>query len=135
MIKLFRFNILSDTNWETKVENAIDLLDGIQHYFEMRNYGKGLAGIVLVVMCRDPRLKFKQRKRFLKKNNYLYLDIMLDYSEMISTTDNFLKARIIVEKIKQELFPILANYNLNNVELAKLETDFNNFIRSKGLME
>lgn len=35
-------------------------------------------------MCRDPRWNFKQRIRFVKKENCLYMDLMFDWNTMVN---------------------------------------------------
>ena len=133
MTKIFKFNILCDIDWETKVDKALDSFSGIQRHFEIKNYGVDLNGIVLVFMCQPADLGLKQRKRFSKKDKILYLDIMLNHNEMLKTTDIAEKSKVLLSKINEELFSTLESYKFKNADLSKLKQDFNAFAKKKGL--
>lgn len=127
----FRFNILADFNHETKVDKGLEYFRGIQKYFELKYYGEDLKGIVLVMMCRSPHLEFKRRKRFSKKNRFFYLDIMLDYQQMIDSKDDLTRAMVVLNQINLELFPSLVKYKFKNLDLAEMQKDLESFVKLK----
>jgi hypothetical protein len=51
--------------------------------FKPKTFGSGLGEVVIVLMCRDPAYGFKQRVRHAKAERILYLDVMLDWDEML----------------------------------------------------
>jgi len=63
---------------------VVDELCGptLQH-FRPRDYGSGLPQLGVVLMCRDPHFNFKRRVRFSKKDQTLYMDVMLHLPDMI----------------------------------------------------
>jgi hypothetical protein len=106
------FRNTSDASSETKIQEVthalIDL--GFEEYFEEKQYDDTNLEIFVILMCRDPYLKFKQRIRLAKQENTLYLDIMLDYYEM-RDTDTDGRKKIVAEKLVVEIPEIIAKYN------------------------
>lgn len=130
-----RFNILSDSNWEASLEQALDPLSdlGYRQYFEEQDYGAGLAGITVVMMCRDPELNFKQRIRLSKKEKKLYMDIMLDLPEMMAASPD-LRKQIVAERLLKEVPVIVAKYKskIDNFDSIKFISDFEQWIQKTG---
>jgi hypothetical protein len=133
MIKTFDFKLLADINWETKVDKGLHFFSDLPRHFEIKNYGQDVRGIALVMMCRSPELMFKQRKRFSKADKKLFLDIMLDYDEMVKSDDDFARAKIIYNKISAELFTKLEKYKFRNFDLTGFKADFAAFARTRNL--
>ncbi len=131
MVKTFLFSILSDSNWEVRVGEACGLWGNGRRYFEMKDYGTSVDGIVLVVMCRSRELNFKQRKRFSKKEKIFHLDIMLDYIEMVRTKDILTKSKMIANQIEQQLFPVLNKYKFEDFDLPKFHSDLTTFLTER----
>lgn len=133
MVKTFRFYIISDSNWEAKIDNGLTFFKVIQRYFELKDYGADLNGIILVLMCRSPKLNFKRRKRYATNERLFYLDIMLDYEQMVQIKEDINKAKYILQKITNELFSTLETYKFGDLNIEKLRTDFMMFAKNKGL--
>ena len=77
------FRITGDTDAAADLGPVITDWSGpARQHFLRREYGDGLHGLVVVLVCRDPALHFKQRVRFSKNDRTLYLDVMLDLPEM-----------------------------------------------------
>ena len=78
-----RFSLLCDAHQDAGLDKVLfrfsDL--GLKRYFEERNYGDTLAGVTVVLMCRNPALNLKQRIRHAKKEKKLYMDIMFDLDQ------------------------------------------------------
>ena len=125
-----RFNILCDISWESRVDQALSNLDirELNEYLERKNIGSGLSGITIDLMCRDPELKFKQRIRLSKKENKLYMDIMLDYNHFVQL-DNKQRQMIIGESILNELPKTLKKYKLDYFFIENLENGLKEYFK------
>lgn len=125
-----RLNILCDISWESKVDQALSNLDirKLNEYLEKQNIGSGLSGITIVLMCRNPELKFKQRIRLSKKENKLYMDIMLDYDHFVQV-ENRQRQMIIGESILKELPKTLKKYKLYDFRIENLENGLEEYFR------
>lgn len=126
-----RFNLLSDANWESKVDKVLDSLSdfGYRDFFEQRNYGKSLDGITVILMCKNPKSNFKQRIRCSQKEKRLYLDIMLDLNEFthIEQAD---REKIVARKLVTDLPPIIAKYKFPDFDLTRFESDLRDLLKN-----
>src|SRR5437016_3849264 len=88
--------ITCDANAESGVGIIIDEMSGpARKHFISKEYGDGLKGVVIVFMCRNSDLNFKQRIRFSKKDKTLYMDVLLDLKHMIQATPQERKRTVI----------------------------------------
>jgi hypothetical protein len=127
-----RVNILSDSNWEAKLDHAMRAL-ALHDFFENRSYGQDLSGgIIVVLMCRDPDLKFKQRIRFSKKPQRLYMDIMLSLPEFISAT-HAQRRQILAARLTDDIPRIIAKYRFKKFDLPGFSNDLNSEVFSQLL--
>ena len=55
----------------------------IARFFKPRSYGEAIQEVVIVLVCRDPMYRFKQRVRLDRKERIFYTDVMLDWGEML----------------------------------------------------
>lgn len=119
-----KFNLLADTNWESRVDKALDNISDLEYrrFFEKKDYGSSLDAFVVVFMCRDPYLNFKQRIRFSRKDRTIYMDIMLDFNQFVIISPDE-RERIMVEKMFSEIPPIIAKYKLPDFDLPRFEKD------------
>ncbi|SDG87524.1 hypothetical protein ACQ86K_29480 [Mucilaginibacter sp. P19] len=131
-----KFSLLSDTNWETRVDKVLHTLSdfGYTEFFEKRNYGTSLNGVVVVFMCRDPELNFKQRIRHSKKEKLLYMDIMLDYNEFIKI-ENDEREKIITERLASETIAIIAKYKFDDFDLERFAADIKRWLKRIKLLK
>lgn len=127
-----RFNILSDANWEAKIDHVQRVLD-LWNFFYHRNYGNDLSGgIVVVLMCRDPEYKFKQRIRFSKKEQKLYMDIMLDYLNFV-TASHAQRRQMVAKHLQTEIPLVIAKYKFKDFDLERFSTDLNHGVSEQLL--
>jgi hypothetical protein len=124
-----RLSILCDIAEETKVDKVMRAIydTGYRHFFDEHIYGDTVHGICIILMCRDPYLKFKQRIRFSKKEKKLYMDIMLDYNQFIDV-DQLVRNTIVAKKLIIEVPQIIAKYKFKDFNLSKFELDWKGFI-------
>lgn len=80
-----RVSILSDSNWEAKIDHATRRLDERRH-FEALSFGTGVTGIAIILNARDPHLGHRRRERFSKAEKCLRFDVMLDLDQLIVST-------------------------------------------------
>lgn len=123
-----RFNILSDSDWEAKIDKVTDyLLDsGYRRFFEDKNYGNSLDGITIVLMCTGHEQNLKQRIRYSRKEKKVYMDIMLDLNQF-KRIDQQERTQIVVDKLLNEVIPIIKKYKFEDFDKPKFEDDFNKF--------
>ena len=117
--------ILCDANWDAGVDKASDRVWPLSmlKLVESYNYGTGLLGIIVGLMCRDPHLNFKQRIRLSKKDRILYMDVMLDYPAMREADDDT-RVKIVRDKLKAEVPRILAKYKIPDFDNERFLSDF-----------
>ena len=130
-----RFNLTCDINHDSGIDKVMfrfsDL--GLKPYFEERNYGDTLAGITIVLMCRDTKLNFKQRIRHAKKEKKLYMDIMLNYDQIV-LLNQIQRERIVAEKMLTELPAVLRKYKFAQFDVAQFEADLGSWMKQSGLL-
>jgi hypothetical protein len=118
-----RFFITSDANSDSGLVEALyGINKDFKDYFSDRFYDNSGIEFAVVLICRDPRLDFKQRIRFVRKENCLYMDIMLDLDAMIRA-DPITRKRIIGEKMADEIPQIISKRKVKNFDLKRFSTD------------
>jgi hypothetical protein len=119
-----RFNILSDADWDSKIDKVLDTFSdfGYRRLFEEKNYGDSLYGITVVFMCRNTEYNFKQRIKYSKKEKKIYLDIMLDLNQF-KQIEQREKERIVAQKLISEIPPIISKYKFTDFDLPSFEAD------------
>jgi hypothetical protein len=121
--------VTSDANQESGVGVLVLEISGpTRKEFLHRTYGSGLSGLVVVLMCRDPDLNFKRRIRFSKKEKKLYMDVMLDLSQMMRA-DHAVRKRIITDQLATEVPAILRKYAFDDFDEARFVDDWKNWLR------
>ncbi|HEV7646129.1 MAG TPA: hypothetical protein VGO50_19490 [Pyrinomonadaceae bacterium] len=123
-----RIDILSDSDLEAKLGDVTSVLNdtGFYKVFETKQYDDANISICIVLMCRDPIHKFTQRVRFSKKENCLYMDIMLDLDQMKHANDD-LRKRIVAEKMLDEIPAIIGRYKNIDFDLQRFLFDLKNW--------
>lgn len=133
------FGITSDANESSGVGKVVGEISGpTRKHFELTDYGPGVNGIGVVLMCRDPWLKFKRRMRFVKKDKkmpyfdkMLYMDIMLDFPQMLELSHEQRKA-IILERLGDEIPTILRKYAFKEFDEPRFVDDLKNWLKEIG---
>ena len=134
-ILLMNVFITGDSNVESGVVRVVvDLSGPTADYFAPRNYGASVAGIAIVLMCRDPELKFKQRRRFSKKDKTLYLDIMLDIVEMESL-EHSERVDVASRAIITEVPAALERYRFEDFETDRFVSELTEWLVSRSRPE
>jgi hypothetical protein len=100
-----KVSVLSDANWESKLDHAMRPLE-LRSYFEGRDYGSGLSGIVVVLMCRDPGLPFEQRIQMVQATGCLYVDVMLPLPAFASAT-HAMRRQLLADALVDEVLGVL----------------------------
>jgi hypothetical protein len=119
-----RFFITSDAWWETKIDKVVEQINksGLKKILESKNYGDDLNEVSIILMCRDPKLNFKQRIKFHKKEKDLSFDIMLDMDQMIKI-DQDKRFEIVADKLVNEVPEIIDNYKFKNFDMKMFVND------------
>jgi hypothetical protein len=131
-----RFFITCDANIESKLDEVLDPMNdlGFDEYFAERYYDDSGINITVVLMCRDPYLNFKQRIRFSKNENKLYMDIMLDFNQM-KYADSATRKRIVAEKLINEVPQIIAKYKFKDFDLKRFSSDLRGWFEQQGWVD
>ena len=117
------FRITCGANKESGVGEVVDELSGpTRKHFVPRDYGSGLPRLGVVLMCRDPALNFKRRVRFSKKDQTLYMDVMLHLPEMIPLPHEERRG-IIIDRLEQEIPENLNKYDFDNFDRSRFNSD------------
>lgn len=128
-----RIGITCDENEEAGIGSIVDEISGpTEHHFIPDNYGGPLKEIFVVLMCRDPELKFRRRIRFAKKENVLYMDIMLNLIEMVAL-DSATRRKVVLERIIDEIPIVLRKYKFKGLEVDRLGSDLHKWFFEGGL--
>ena len=130
-----RFFITSDSDSESAVgEATFGMTRSFDEYFRHRFYDDSGLEMAVCLMCRDPYWNFKQRIRFSRKENCLYMDIMLDL-ETMKTTDRQTRKRIIGNKIVDEIPQIVASKKFKNFDLPRFSSDLRKWFEEHGWID
>jgi len=115
-----RLNLVADTNWEAKVDHAMKVMD--VRVLSDVDYGPGLAALVMVLICRDPELGFKQRVRHAKATNTLYVDIMLELQFFVKAT-HIERRRKIYEQVLSQVRQVLEKRRIKDFQSERFLDD------------
>ena len=128
-----RFFTTYDANSEANLDEILHGLDngGFDEYFAEKYYDDSGIEMSVIFMCRDPRWNFKQRIRFSKKENRLYMDIMLDL-DVMSHADPITRKRIVAEKIVNEVPQIIAKKKFKDFDLPRFTKDLREWFETSG---
>lgn len=131
-----RFLVTCDANIESGLSEVLDDLNhrGWYEHFGPRFYDDSGINISVILMCRDPRLNFNQRIRFSKKENKLYMDLMLDLNVM-SRIGHSERKQIVGEKMATEIPQIVAKYKWKNFDLPRFSADLREWFEDHGWIE
>lgn len=130
-----RFFITSDANSESGLgETLYGINKAFDDYFFDRFYDDSGIEMSVIFMCRDPRWNFKQRIRFSKKENRLYMDIMLDLNVM-SSADLPTRKQIVGEKLVNEVPQIVAKYKFKDFDLKRFSSDLRSWFEEHGWID
>ncbi|WP_377155098.1 hypothetical protein ACFJIX_23580 [Roseateles sp. UC29_93] len=118
------FRITADYHWESRIDKVLDEIQELKPrvFFIERSYGKSVEGVKILFNCPLPEFELKRRLRFSKKEKALYLDIMLDLSEMISA-DHAVRRKIMIDKLLSDVPETLQKYNFEDFDYERFNID------------
>ena len=118
-----RFGVTCDADIESGFDVVtFGMMKQFDDYFRDRFYDDSGIEMFVVLMCRDPRWNFKQRIRFVKKENCLYMDLMFDL-RIMAQVDMKTRKRIVGEKMVTEIPQIVAKYKFRDFDLPRFSRD------------
>lgn len=101
------FQLSADFNEDAKIDKLIsELSDEIPKYFKSKNYSNSNIEFFIVIVCTPHN--FKQRKRFDKKDNVLYWDVILNYGSI--KRSNLVQKKALLVKAILESLAIIDKY-------------------------
>lgn len=120
-----KLNLLSDTNWESKVDHAIKVVDTV--VMADMDYGPALSALIIVLNCQEPELGHKQRVRLTKVTNSLYVDVMLDLRFFVRAT-HAERRREIFEQVISQVREVLEKRRLKGFDFERFLADLDKFL-------
>ena len=128
----FDLFITSDANSESGVgQVAVEICGPTRKHFATKNYGAGLRGIGVVLMCRNPELNFKQRLRLSKTDKKLSMDVMLDLAQMRDAGHEG-RRQIIRERLTEEIPAVVRKYSIGEFDDARFAEDLKAWLTEIG---
>jgi len=115
-----KLNLLSDINWESKIDHAIKVVDTVS--LADTDYGRGLSALIVVLNCREPELGHKQRVRLTKVTNTLYVDVMLDL-QFFMQASHVERRRAIFKQVTNQVREILEKRRLKDFDFERFLAD------------
>lgn len=116
--------ITADANGESGIhEVSGDLITRTAEHFEPLDYGPGLAGLVLVFMCRDPSCNFRRRVTLRKADRVLLMDIMFHLPAFLDIEQEERRQRVIRQLIR-DVPETIARYKIKTFDLARFTADW-----------
>jgi len=106
-------------------------LSGYSEHFEGLDYGSGLAGILVTIICRDRSLHCKRRIRFPKKEKILYLDIMLDLARM-KKFDLAVRKREVAQQLYEDVPEVISQLRIPDFDKHAFISDLRSWIDATG---
>jgi hypothetical protein len=126
------FRITGDIEAESGLGQIITSLSGpTRQHFLTRDYGIGLLGIGVVLVCQDPNLNLKQRIRFSRKEKQFYLDIMLDLEQMQKSPPK-VRTIIVLRRIAEDVPAILTRYKVKAFDEMRFGNDLREWLNAQA---
>jgi hypothetical protein len=131
-----RFGISADYDYRSNLDEVLRAFPALifEEYFGDKDYDDSGIEIFVVLMCRDPLWNFKQRIRFSKKENCLYMDIMLNLEQM-KQADLVTRKRIVAEKLVNEIPQIIDKYKFKDFDVKRFSSDLRNWFEQQGWID
>jgi hypothetical protein len=123
-----KFWIGCDIDWETRVDSVRDELIAL-HFepsFEGDQYGPGIEMIAILLTCRDPSHKFRQRTKWIADERILETDILLPHSEMIAATPEQ-RRTILVQALLNEVPRVIEKKKVSDFDSGLLAASMKEF--------
>ena len=124
--------ITCDVNEESGVGEVVGEISGpTRRHFVPKDYGIGLAGVAVGLMCRDPERNFQRRLRFARKEKTVFMDVMLDLAQM-READHSGRKQIIRERLTEEIPAVVRKYSIGDFDDARFAEDLKAWLAEIG---
>lgn len=120
--------ILSDSDWEAKVDHATRGLS-LRRHFECLDFGGGVLKLCIILNARNRELEHRRRERFTKADKCLSFDVMLDRDLLIHSTHQR-RRDIICESVCSDLSQTLDRRRIPDFDSATFLAEFARVIRN-----
>jgi hypothetical protein len=126
--RFMKIDITADCHEDSGITPLVnELLDILAAYFKKKTYSEKEPEIFIVLVCEPKELKL--RRRYNKKENVLYYDIILDYY-LLKKERLERKKEIIANNIIDSL-DWLNKYDFG-IDLGKIKNDMNKLFVKRG---
>lgn len=122
-----------DANWDSRINVALDILIDNEKFFESKDYGSGLDGIFICLLCRETYLNFKPKNRIakvkgvLRTKKKLYMDSMYNLDDFRKMTDDERK-QTVISQLRVEVPAILNKRSIPDFDRQRFITDFTGWL-------
>lgn len=129
------FFVTQDADITAGLDSFLNVLrsNGFESDFLPKQYNDLGTDLGIVLMCRQPYHRFKQRIRHSKKDNTLYIDLMLELAEMASMPPTE-KISFIARKMLVELPPIISKYRKLDFDILRFSRDLREWYENHGVV-
>ena len=123
------FWLSCDIDWETRADKARDEIEPkLERAFKKRSYGAGIESIDIIFMCRNPRYRFRQRRKWTPSERNFYTDIMLPHQEMIDA-DEKSRPLIVADALASQLPKMIRSRKVKEFNVDEFESDLKRFVQ------
>ena len=121
-------NLLSDINWESKLDHATKVVD-LDSLIDT-DYGPGLAKLTLIATCRDPAHEFKQRVKLVSATKTLYIDVMFDLPYFIKAKHSERRATL-YEELMAQVRSVLEKRRIKDFDSIRFLQDLDKLLKEQ----
>jgi hypothetical protein len=127
-----KFTITGDTDHRSGVGELIDVTSGpARSHFQKIDYGSGLDGVCVVLMCQRPELNLRRRVRYSRKDKTVYMDIMLNLPTMEAASPEE-RMHEVAQRLWNEVPEVLSRYKIPDFDRVRFVADFREWIDGLG---
>lgn len=122
-----RLRVSADAWWESRVDAVLYWLASTSYWIrfeEEEDYGSGLDGVIIFLICREPEFNFKRRIRYSRKDKKIYMDIMPSLPEFINLAPDERKRKV-VDALLKEVPEVVGKYKIEDFDTQRFLSDFN----------
>lgn len=125
--------LTGDSNVESGVGSIVlELSEPLKEAFSQKDYGDGLLGLVIVLMCRDKELGFERRVKFARKEKKIYMDILLDIDELRPASPELRKIKI-ADSLLRGIPEVVRQFEIDKFNLDGLLGDLRDWLGNRGI--
>lgn len=117
------FGLTGDVEAESALLSTITTWSGpAEDHFRSKNYGDGLLGLAVVLVCRDPDLGFKRRVRHSKSDRKLFVDVVFELRE-VEGLDEKRRQVVVAQRLVDQVADTLRQRSIKDFDQSRFVAD------------